>query len=157
MAEAMSSLLGREMTSTADNVQVAVRQSRPASRSSEVMYAEVSRLAAVTRLAIPSPELCEQLWHAVELAAARDAESMQALRAKVCELTVVLRDRGGSPEKVLITLKALISPGSLPLIAPHPSDWNGSKMRQKVSAWCIEEFFSKSNGPILPSPHSIEK
>lgn len=143
MAEAMSSFVGREMSSTAENMSVAVRESEPASNSPEVLYAEVRRSARLLHLAIPSVELCEQFWHAVEKAAARDAESMQALRVTVCEITALLRDRGTAPETVLITIKALLNLRSVPLIAPHPSDWNGSAMRQKVSTWCIDEYFRK--------------
>jgi len=93
------------------------------------------------QLAIPQPELCDRLRVAVEDAASRDAVSIEALRVAVRSFTVALRDAGTTPERVLIILKTVINNRSLPVIAPHASDWKGDQLREKISTWCIEEYF----------------
>ncbi len=90
----------------------------------------------------PSPEQCDRLRAAVEKAATRSADAMVALREAVCAFTNELRDEGTSPEHVLIALKAVIYTRSFPTIATHPTEWaGGSRLQEKISTWCIEEFF----------------
>jgi len=89
-----------------------------------------------------SSELCEQLRLAVVRAASRDAASMAALRVAVRGFTVALRDEGTTPEAVLIILKTVIANRTLMTIAPHASDWRGDQLRERISTWCIEEYFS---------------
>jgi len=89
-------------------------------------------------------EQCEKLRQAVEQAAGRSAESMRTLREAVREFTVVLRDKGTTPEHVLIALKSVIYNRSFPAIAIHPTEWaSGTRLHEKISTWCIEEFFSE--------------
>ena len=103
--------------------------------------ASMHESALVLHLAFPQAELCERLRIAVEQAASSNADSMEALRLTVCEFTSALRDKGATPEGVLISLKTLINNRSLPLIPPHPSDWSGYQLREQISTWSIKEFF----------------
>lgn len=91
-----------------------------------------------------SSELCERLRLAVIRAADRDAESMAALRLAVRGFTVALRDEGTTPEAVLVILKTVITNRTLTTIAPHASDWRGDQLREQISMWCIEEYFSEN-------------
>ncbi len=91
---------------------------------------------------IPPEEQCARLRLALEQAANRSAESMEALRLAVRDFTVVLRDEGTNPEHVLMALKAVIYNRSFPTIAVHPTEWaGGSRLHERISTWCIEEFF----------------
>ena len=103
------------------------------------------RFGPALRLEFPQVELCERLRRGVERAGARDADSMDALRAAVCEFTAVLKERGTSPEGVLISLKALIADQIFSLILPHPSDLSGYQLREQMSTWSIREFFREKN------------
>ena len=91
-----------------------------------------------------SSDLCDRLRLAVERAANRDAASMAALRLAVRGFTVALRDEGTTPEAVLIILKTVITNRTLMTIAPHASDWRGDQLRERISTWCIEEYFSEN-------------
>ncbi len=90
---------------------------------------------------LPAAELCDRLRVAVEDAASRDADSMRALHNAVAEFTATLRDAGTTPEAVLIRLKSVINDRSFVEITPHASDWSGHHLRERMSTWCIEEFF----------------
>ena len=109
---------------------------------------EHSKLAL--KLAIPEAEICVRLRAAVEEAASRSADSMEALRSAVCGFTAVLKDMGTTPEHVLIALKTVVNNRSLVVIAPHTSDWRGDHLRETISTWCIEEFFRDETAS--PSP-----
>ena len=105
---------------------------------------ELPRLPLLLHVPVPPAEQCEKLRLAVEQAAERSAESMNALRAAVREFTLVLRDEGTTPEHVLIALKNVIYNRSFPAIAVHPTEWaSGSRLHERISTWCIEEFFSE--------------
>ncbi len=97
--------------------------------------------ARIVQLAIPQAGICERLRKAVEVAALKDAESVDVLRKAVCDFTASLRDEGIQPEGVLISLKTMIQNRSIPPGIPASTDWNGSELREKVSTWSIEEFF----------------
>ncbi|MEO8580627.1 MAG: hypothetical protein ABI469_10300 [Gemmatimonadales bacterium] len=71
---------------------------------------------------------------AVDEAATRSAESMLALRIAVVAFTTDLRDTGMTPEAVLISLKKVVR---------QRTDFAGIMMREKISSWCIEEFFKE--------------
>ena len=111
--------------------------------NAEAVFAELHRDTLALQLAIPEAELCERVRRAVEDAAARDAGSMKELRLAVSSFTVALRDIGTTPEHVLIALKTVINNRTLLAVAPHASDWNGDELRERISRWCIEEFFRK--------------
>ena len=105
---------------------------------------ELPRVPLLLHVPVPPAEQCEKLRVAVEQAAERSAESMAALRVAVREFTVVLRDEGTTPEHVLISLKNVIYNRSFPAIAVHPTEWaSGTRLHEKISTWCIEEFFSE--------------
>jgi hypothetical protein len=69
---------------------------------------------------------------------------MAALRLAVRGFAVALRDEGTTPEAVLIILKTVVTSRTLPTIAPHTSDWRGDQLRERISTWCIEEYFSET-------------
>lgn len=143
MPEKLASIPERGTSSIQDTMEAASRAPASASDpSARVASAELGS-ALVLHLAFPQAELCERLRTAVEKAASSNADSMEALRLTVCEFTSALRDKGASPEGVLISLKALINNRSLPLIPPHPSDWSGYQLREQISTWSIKEFFRK--------------
>ncbi len=69
---------------------------------------------------------------------------MDALREAVRDFTLVLKQDGTTPEHVLIALKNVIYNRSFPAIAVHPTEWaSGTRLHEKISTWCIEEFFSE--------------
>lgn len=87
-------------------------------------------------------ELCEELHAAVEKAALRSAGSINALRMAVKRFTVALRDEGAKPETVLIALKSVINSGTFPVAVPRDEPWSPNELRQQISSWSIQEFFS---------------
>lgn len=107
---------------------------------------ELPHLGPALRFDLPQAELCERLRKGVERAASRNADSMEALRVAVCEFTNALKEKGTSPEGVLICLKALIADQTFSLIPPHPSDLSGFQVREQISTWSIREFFRDGKG-----------
>jgi hypothetical protein len=99
-------------------------------------------------VAIDPVELEQKLRDAVRLAASRDAEVMRALRLAVCEFTFAHRSDGLTPESVLIALKKLIDDRTMPRITPHETDWNGERLREKISTWCIKAYFNAEGACI---------
>lgn len=89
--------------------------------------APASRAGTKTRA-----ERSNALRVAVDEAATRSSESMLALRVAVVGFTSDLRDTGMTPEAVLIALKKVVR---------QRTDFAGIMMREKISTWCIEEFF----------------
>ena len=92
---------------------------------------------------LPPEELCQQLHAAVAQAAARSADSMAALHLAVRRFTVALQKDGATPEAVLIALKTVINAQTF-RVTPTRSDSSGEELRQLISRWSIEEFFSES-------------
>jgi len=108
---------------------------------------KTQRTAFSLQVPIPSEEHCERLRSAVEHAAERSTESMEALRVAVRNFTVVLREEGTTPEKVLVSLKSVIYNRSFPTILARSTHWaGGSLLHEKISTWCIEEFFREKTG-----------
>ena len=93
--------------------------------------------------ALPPEELCTELHVAVARAAARSADSMAALRVAVRRFTVALQNDGATPEAVLIALKTVINSQTF-RVTPTRNDSSGEELRQLISTWSIEEFFSES-------------
>jgi hypothetical protein len=96
---------------------------------------------AAVRHAISQADASKRLRLAVEIAASRDAIAMDSLRIAVCEFTFALRSEGSTPEAVLVRLKHLMDHETLPLIAKHPTDRAGNKLRATISTWCIKAYF----------------
>jgi hypothetical protein len=141
MAEEMPSLHEREMFPAKDVlVEEPLQEPLAMGLSAEAAHAELHRSTVASHLSLHPAEIGQHLLLAVEKAASRDAESMEALRLAVCSFTAALRDAGTTPERVLIILKTVIHKRSLLVIAPHASDWTG-QLREKISTWCIEEYF----------------
>ena len=94
--------------------------------------------------AISQAELSERLRVALVKAAARNADSMEALRVAVCAFTVALRDDGITPEAVLISLKEAIQKETLiPLW--ETSSWSGPSLQETITTWCISDYFAGSD------------
>lgn len=105
---------------------------------------ELSRVPLLLHVPVPPAEQCEKLRQAVEQAAERSAQSMGKLREAVREFTLGLKAQGTTPEHVLIALKNVIYNRSFPAIAVHPTEWaSGTRLHERISTWCIEEFFSE--------------
>ena len=119
----------------------AAGSSQESRQSGDYLVEQIRISSSKLQLAIPPAELCSKLRQAVELAASRDADSMEKLRSAVCEYTALLRDRGTSPEGVLVSLKAVININALPPVAPDPADHARYKLRESISTWAIEEYF----------------
>ena len=142
MAEDVLSLQRHEMGSAAGNTRAVAATSVPSPGSTGAAICdELVRSARVLQLAIPSREICERVHRAVEEAASRDAVSMESLRLAVCEFTVTLRTGGATPGAVLVALKTLVNAGAGPIISRSLSDWSGYRLREKISTWCIDEYF----------------
>jgi hypothetical protein len=96
--------------------------------------ATVLNHGTATRPSLTSREdRSDALRVAIEEAVARSAESMLALRLAVEGFTADLRDRGMTPEAVLIALKKIVR---------GRTDLPGILMREQISTWCINEFFA---------------
>ena len=108
----------------------------------EAATAEADEVTISVRHAIAQADAAQRLCGAVGLAANRNAIAMKALRLAVCEFTFAHRGDGFAPEKVLIALKKLIDDRATPPIAPHESDWNGERLRENISTWCIKAYFN---------------
>ena len=93
---------------------------------------------------VPPEELCEELHAAVTRAAARSADSMQALQLAVRRFTVALQSDGATPEAVLISLKAVINSRTFEVAPMYAGDLTADELRHLISTWSIKEFFSAS-------------
>ncbi|HJP60860.1 MAG TPA: hypothetical protein VJ865_12710 [Gemmatimonadaceae bacterium] len=93
---------------------------------------------------VPPEELGEALQVAVAKAAAKSAGSMVALQLAVRRFTVALQKDGATPEAVLISLKTVINSRTFRVTPAGASDFNEEELRQLISRWSIEEFFSES-------------
>jgi len=103
--------------------------------------AEADEATLAVRHAIAQADASHRLRAAVQRAASRHEIAMTALRLAVCEFTFAHRSEGFTPERVLIALKKLIDDRAMPPIAPHESDWNGDRLRERISTWCIKAYF----------------
>ena len=104
--------------------------------------ADTDEVALAVRHAIAQANSSRRLRGALELAASRDAAAMHALRLAVCEFTFAYRGEGLTPERVLIALKQLVDDRAMSPIKTHVSDWNGDRLRENVSTWCIKAYFN---------------
>lgn len=95
---------------------------------------------ALQRQSISQAELSNRLRVAIERAAEKSSESMEALRLAVCAFTVALRDEGITPEAVLVSLKAAIHYETLSSLR-HSSTWKGPRLRETITTWCIQDYF----------------
>ena len=100
--------------------------------------------AKVLQRPLPPSKLCEELHVALARAAAKSAGSMAALQLSVRRFTVALQQDGATPEAVLITLKDVINSRTFEVTRKTASDLSEEELRQLISTWCIEEFFSAS-------------
>ena len=92
----------------------------------------------------PPDKLCEELHVAVAMAAAKSAGSMAALQLSVRRFTVALQQEGATPEAVLIALKDVINSRTFEVTRTTATDLGEQELRQLISSWSIEEFFSAS-------------
>lgn len=146
MAEKMPSNLGSRMSRGDDAPKSTAKEpTSPTVQRADEGSEELHRAALALLVTIPDAELSERLRMAVEQAAAGNADSMEGLRLAVSEFTVALKNAGTTPEAVLITLKTVIRNRSILGIAPHAADWRG-QLREKVSTWCIDEYFREGTG-----------
>jgi hypothetical protein len=88
-------------------------------------------------------DLSARLRDAVVAAAGKSAGSMAELRVAICAFTVARRGEGQSPEAVLIELKRVIHMETFESVWML-STWNGEPLRQKISTWCIHDYFSRT-------------
>lgn len=123
---------------------------RPASRfgpsapvRNKAVPPELPGLGPASQLSIPQAELCKRLRAGVERAAARNADSMEALRAAVCEFTAALKEKGTTPEGVLVSLKAVVNDQARALVSGHPSDSVAYTLNEQMSTWSIQEYFGE--------------
>lgn len=107
----------------------------------ETHTAELGRAAVNLQPPVP---LCEELHAAVERAAERSAESMNDLRQAVAHFTLALRVDGATPEAVLIALKSVINSRTFPSARSDTSETSDADLRQRISAWSIQEFFRET-------------
>ena len=90
--------------------------------------------------AISEAALSAGLRAAVERAASKSDDSMEALRVAVCAFTVALRNDGVTPEGVLIRLKTAIRAETLSPLW-DTSSWSGPRLRETITTWCIQDYF----------------
>ncbi|HYU51548.1 MAG TPA: hypothetical protein VEK37_01330 [Gemmatimonadaceae bacterium] len=101
--------------------------------------AELPRSPYALGRPVPPEALCEELHLAVERAAAKSVDSMNALRLAVRRFTIALRADGASPEAVLIAIKSVIHTRTF-LLEPL---WSREEIGQQISTWSVREFFSE--------------
>ena len=99
---------------------------------------------AILRQSISQAELASRLRAALERAAEKSSESLEALRLAVCAFTVALRDEGITPEAVLISLKAAIHSETFGRIN-SASTWNGPRLQETVTTWCIQDYYREQD------------
>jgi hypothetical protein len=92
---------------------------------------------------IAQADLSDRLRLAVVAAATQTAGSMAELRIAICIFTVARRGEGSSPEAVLIALKRVINAETFEPVWLL-STWNGDQLGQKISTWCIQDYFSRT-------------
>lgn len=92
---------------------------------------------------IAQADFSSRLRAAVVAAALSSAGSMAELRIAICAFTVARRNEGGTPEAVLIALKKVINAETFEPFTVL-STWNGNHLHQKISTWCIEDYFSRT-------------
>ena len=92
---------------------------------------------------IAQADLSNRLRLAVVAAAVNSAGSMAELRIAICAFTVARRGEGNSPEAVLIALKRVINVETFEPVWLL-STWNGDQLRQKITTWCIQDYFSRT-------------
>jgi hypothetical protein len=92
---------------------------------------------------IAQADLSNRLRLAVVAAAVNSAGSMAELRIAICAFTVARRGEGSSPEAVLIALKRVINVETFEPVWLL-STWNGDQLRQKITTWCIQDYFSRT-------------
>lgn len=99
---------------------------------------------AMLRQSISQAELSNRLRAAVERAAEKSSDSMEALRLAVSAFTVALRDEGITPEAVLISLKAAIHCETFGPIH-HTTTWNGPRLQETITTWCIQDYYREQD------------
>ena len=92
------------------------------------------------RQSISHAELSNRLRAALERAAEKRSDAMEALRLAVCAFTVALRDEGITPEAVLISLKAAIHCETFGPIH-STSTWSGPRIQETITTWCIQDYY----------------
>ena len=107
----------------------------------ETDTAELGRAAANQQL---PAALCEELHTSVARAAGRSTESMNDLQRAVANFTAQLRVGGATPEAVLIALKSVINSRNFPVARSCESETSDEDLRQRISAWSIQEFFREA-------------
>lgn len=100
--------------------------------------------AKALHLDIPPADTCRELRMALEAASRTDQQSMDRLRAAVCNYTALLRDKGTSIESALVSLKAVVNIHVVPRVAVDPAIHSRYTMKEMISRWAIEEYFSPS-------------
>ena len=108
--------------------------------NAETACAELRRVSLALHVTLPPGHLCEDLHAAVERAAQRSADSMNALQAAVEQFTIALRDDGLKAEDVLISLKSVINSRTFSVTRVYAGDY-GEDLRQQISTWSIKEFY----------------
>jgi hypothetical protein len=61
----------------------------------------------------------------------------------ICAFTVARRNEGGTPEAVLVALKRVIDAETFEPVWSL-STLNGDHIREKISTWCIQDYFSST-------------
>ena len=132
-----------EAVSSTDNDLSLMRRIAEASANAVCAEAgEFDGAVASVRRAISQADASKRLRLAVEVAASRDAVALEALRIAVSEFTFALRSEGHTPEAVLIKLKELIAREALPVGWIRTSDRGGYLLRESISSWSINAYFS---------------
>ena len=103
---------------------------------------QAEEAAIAVRHAIAQVDAARRLRGALELAASKDTDAMQALRLAICDFTCAHRGEGLAPESVLIALKQMVDDRAMPPFPTRESNWNGWTLRQRVSTWCINAYFN---------------
>lgn len=119
------------------------QESADIARRAKAACEDLRRAASTSHRPLPPDPLCEELHIAVERAAARSAASINSLRFSVRRFTAALKQDGASPEAILITLKSVINSRTFSVAYDSTQNWSSEDLRQQISTWCIEEFFTE--------------
>ena len=110
-------------------------------RTADYLCDQMRMSAHALQLDIPPSDICRRLRAALENA--HDDKSLDALREVVCEFTALLREKGASPESVLVSLKAVINIHALPPRNGDDGARSGYKILERITGWAIEEYFGE--------------
>ena len=80
---------------------------------------------------------------------ARQPSDVDRLREAACEYVRALRERGESPESVVVAVKDVLRRASNGQTPTHDSRREADTLVERVVTWCISEYYRSVHGDEL--------